>query len=404
MLPTVDATDLLPPYQQPAYLTEEGVSWPYGFQSNTFLQNLNTNIDQLVDNLGIDNIYVIYGDGANTQVQYHVTPPPTTAPNTWRNGHVEESGVVRDTTGDDLIPTTSTTLLQNRLIENLPLDNEQVVTGPGSGHKEIMYHPDVQTRWVPHFLGAVTSNDNLPFQTFYQAPLATTNIMNLLTIQSDCPINMLITDPQGRRLGFDPATGELINEIPHAVYTSMSVEPQVLLIANPLSGTYQIDATGYDDGIYGIQVMHSTNDDIRLIDAFAGDIVPDQTVSHRTIYDSRPLPDPPPVTFAATPTLDVGPSAKDMATGDFDQDGTTDLALIYGNDRVVRVMLNNGDETFQAAVEYAIGPRAFSIMARDMNQDTYLDLVVPDSNSSEGMDVLFGAMAMGPLLRHHSMW
>jgi hypothetical protein len=68
MLPTVVDGDPNPPYTAPAYLVEaaSGAAWPYptigsGFERNTFLEALNTNIGLLSARLGNDNIYVLHG-------------------------------------------------------------------------------------------------------------------------------------------------------------------------------------------------------------------------------------------------------------------------------------------------------------------------------------------------------
>src|SRR6185295_2692387 len=126
---------------------------------------------------------------------------------------------------------------------------------------EILSQTQVQTEHIPRFLGMIGANDTLPFQVKPGiAPLAAGlppefgNIGRMKLVISDCPINLLITDPQGRRLGYDPTTGQMLHEIPGAVATSPFVEPQILLISNPITGTYHVIASGYDTGSYGIVV------------------------------------------------------------------------------------------------------------------------------------------------------
>ncbi|MDD3646141.1 MAG: hypothetical protein PHH06_01905 [Candidatus Gracilibacteria bacterium] len=71
------------------------------------------------------------------------------------------------------------------------------------------------------------------------------------------PINLLITDSQGRRIGIDPETGMIINEIPGAWTsgdTEDSNEPEFFLI--PVEGTgaveHEIKTYGTGDGEYHI--------------------------------------------------------------------------------------------------------------------------------------------------------
>lgn len=81
------------------------------------------------------------------------------------------------------------------------------------------------------------------------------------------PINVLITDEQGRRIGIDPDTGKIINEIPWAWTsgdTAGSNEPEFFLIPDTLSGklTHKIETFGTGDGVYHIEMreiaMNST--------------------------------------------------------------------------------------------------------------------------------------------------
>jgi len=44
-----------------------------------------------------------------------------------------------------------------------------------------------------------------------------------LSVSAHSPIEQLITDPKGRRFGYDPVTGNFINEIPDAEYTLQSI-------------------------------------------------------------------------------------------------------------------------------------------------------------------------------------
>lgn len=157
------------------YLIEQGSNTiiPFGQQENTYLQDLNQHIKfQLEERLGLENIYVIYGDNASTEVQYlvsqkgeHFVLPPgqETVPDMWRNGVVEQSGVVQRNVGDDLIPAASLALKANGLLSDLPASNEQAIDdaisqeysfGP-SRHKEIVYQMQVQNQYLPRFLEGV---------------------------------------------------------------------------------------------------------------------------------------------------------------------------------------------------------------------------------------------------------
>jgi hypothetical protein len=67
-------------------------------------------------------------------------------------------------------------------------------------------------------------------------------------------VNILITDPIGKRTGFDPNNG-LINEIDWSTYTGPNTDAQVINIPNQATGEYVVTVFGIDDGNYSINVM-----------------------------------------------------------------------------------------------------------------------------------------------------
>src|SRR5258706_1508079 len=89
-----------------------------------------------------------------------------------------------------------------------------------------------------------------------------------LRISAHSPVELLITDPLGRKLGFDPTTNTTWDEIPNAFYTVESLasddgsntpalEDKYLEIIAPLDGAYTIDVIGTGHGSYEIDVFAS---------------------------------------------------------------------------------------------------------------------------------------------------
>lgn len=64
------------------------------------------------------------------------------------------------------------------------------------------------------------------------------------------PVNYLVTDPLGRRVGYDQATDTVINEIPGAKFTFHRNldEPMFMLIPDPISGEYTVQVYPIEDG------------------------------------------------------------------------------------------------------------------------------------------------------------
>jgi len=67
-----------------------------------------------------------------------------------------------------------------------------------------------------------------------------------------CPANLCVTDPQGLHVGFDPSTGQAVNEISGAVYSGPGSEPQVIAIPDPLDGNYEVLLIGTATGNYSV--------------------------------------------------------------------------------------------------------------------------------------------------------
>src|SRR5262249_44794122 len=86
-------------------------------------------------------------------------------------------------------------------------------------------------------------------------------------------------------------------------------------------------------------------------------------------------------TFQAPRTFDAGVAAGYVVSGDFDGDGTPDLAVAVHSDSYgggsVRVFLGNGDGTFRAGQSIPLDPHFNPkvMLAGDFNGDGNLDLV-----------------------------
>ncbi|MER7821086.1 FG-GAP-like repeat-containing protein [Streptomyces sp. NPDC096097] len=81
----------------------------------------------------------------------------------------------------------------------------------------------------------------------------------------------------------------------------------------------------------------------------------------------------------------------DVTVGDFDEDGTPDLATSNANTNSVSVVIGNGDGTFGAATQFGLGGGAVpqGIATADLGGDGHLDLIT--SNATTGtLSVLSG--------------
>ncbi len=80
----------------------------------------------------------------------------------------------------------------------------------------------------------------------------------------------------------------------------------------------------------------------------------------------------------------VGNSPQGVVVGDFNRDGKLDLAVANRLSRNTSILLGNGDGTFPAAVSYGPGHSNISIAVSDFNGDGIQDLAVSNDDPLPG--------------------
>ena len=78
----------------------------------------------------------------------------------------------------------------------------------------------------------------------------------------------------------------------------------------------------------------------------------------------------------------VGTTPSTGAVGDFNHDGTLDLATANEYDNSVTVLLGVGDGTFQPGTPYAVGDIPYGIVIEDFNGDGNPDLATPNPGNN----------------------
>ena len=81
-----------------------------------------------------------------------------------------------------------------------------------------------------------------------------------------------------------------------------------------------------------------------------------------------------PATYAATNTAGSGPFS--VTSSDVNGDGNADLIVVNRYSNTVSVLLNQGNGTFAAKVDYATGSNPMSVTSADVNGDGMVDLIV----------------------------
>ena len=105
-------------------------------------------------------------------------------------------------------------------------------------------------------------------------------------------------------------------------------------------------------------------------------------------------------TFGAKTTYACQSGPFGLATGDFDADGITDLAVANAGSGSVSVLLGSGtggqgDGTFRPPANYACGTSPYVIVVGDWNGDGVADLAVPNGGAAGTLSILTGQASGG---------
>jgi hypothetical protein len=113
-----------------------------------------------------------------------------------------------------------------------------------------------------------------------------------------------------------------------------------------------------------------------------------RTLLKLEVLEQRTVP-----SFLPPVNYPTGTQPASVATGDFNNDGSLDLAVSNLTSNTVSVFLGNGDGTFRSAVDYPVGMEPRFVVVADLNGDGVPDLVVVNhvgSFSAGSVSVLLG--------------
>jgi hypothetical protein len=94
-------------------------------------------------------------------------------------------------------------------------------------------------------------------------------------------------------------------------------------------------------------------------------------------------------TFTPQPAVPVGQFPESVAVGDFNGDGSLDLAVVNSTNSTLSILLGSGDGTFTPEPAVSVGPFPQSAAVADFNGDGKLDLAVANYGGST-VSILLG--------------
>src|SRR5580765_3554772 len=88
----------------------------------------------------------------------------------------------------------------------------------------------------------------------------------------------------------------------------------------------------------------------------------------------------------------VGSGPRQLIQADFNGDHIPDLVTVNNLSNTVSILINNGDGTFRAHLEFATGPGPTGLAAVDINKDGKMDLVVSNgqADAAHSVSILLG--------------
>lgn len=98
------------------------------------------------------------------------------------------------------------------------------------------------------------------------------------------PVNLYVTDPLGRHVGCTPA-GDIVNEIPGAVYSGPSAVPEIIDIPEPAWGCYLTEITAVGSGEYHLTFAGMGLGDWTFFEEYTGTAEPDKTIGYEMYYE-----------------------------------------------------------------------------------------------------------------------
>lgn len=115
---------------------------------------------------------------------------------------------------------------------------------------------------------------------------------NFIAVSMASPATILLTDSAGRRTGLDPASGQVITEIPNSYYSGPDAEPQIIIVFGPQNEMFQVQVTGTGYGTIHLDYGGVASDGTGFGESIVTDVFPGEIITEELRYP--PTGSPPP--------------------------------------------------------------------------------------------------------------
>lgn len=156
------------------------------------------------------------------------------------------------------------------------------------------YNPASTTRYYESI-----HKDGAPYysMSLYNPWTPNFNDLASLDVAVASPVQLLVTDPSGRRTGYDSATGTVLTEIPNSIYITQTLVDQLnpsnppseikFVYANePVTGSYQIGLIGTGNGNYTLSVIGMTRAGTQSSQVLTGQTTAGQSIPYQVPYST----------------------------------------------------------------------------------------------------------------------
>lgn len=233
--PILSVQELLPVFN---YLKDDDTGtireYPNNYPQNNFLENLNNNSPNLLSS-GVK-ITNIVGDSGENKTINVIRVIPTVHAIFWQHGEPDGFGAIFGDGGLERGTGDNTVTQFGSILEGVT--NEEIT----ASHNRI---PTIAENRIFEILTGKESETNID---------SGINISSkVLMLQLLSPIDMVITAPDGKKIGKNLSNSTEYNEIPLAFYSGFETDDEYVTILNPLDGEYKIEVQGTDSGgKYGV--------------------------------------------------------------------------------------------------------------------------------------------------------